>query len=369
MKRILHVITDLPVGGAETTLYRFLARTDRNRFESKVICLGKGGEMSEPIEHLGVSVTPVHRSLRRLHKHSSAFRPDLIQGWLYHGNMASLIESFLLMRKVPVVWNIRHSLNDLKGEKRMTAFLIRAGAWMSSFPAKITFDSNTSAEQHKEFGYRSSRFLVTPNGFDCDEFKPDPAAKASVCRELGLDEDTILISLFARYHPVKDHGTFLKAASLLLHSGVKANFVLAGNGIDAANPALTQLVADCGIGAAVRLLGVRRDMPRLNAAVDIATSSSRTESFSNVIGEAMACGVPCVVTDVGDSADIVGDTGKVVASGNADAIASAWRELAALDREERRKLGMQARDRIIQRFSLGHIVSLFENMYMDLIVS
>lgn len=238
---------------------------------------------------------------------------------------------------------------------------------MSSLPAQITFDSRTSAEQHKKFGYNPSRFLVIPNGFDCDEFKPDPAAKSSVCRELGLDENTILISLFARYHPVKDHGTFLKAASLLLRAGVRASFVLAGNGIDASNPALARQIADCGIGREVRLLGVRQDMPRLNAALDIATSSSRAESFSNVIGEAMSCAVSCVVTDVGDSADIVADTGKVVLSGNAQALASAWQELVALEKEGRRKLGMRARDRIMQHFSLDHNVFLCQSIYLNLL--
>lgn len=366
MKRILHMITDLPVGGAERVLHHLLSRLDRAAFESAVLCLGEGGPMAEPIRKLGVQVFMAGRSLRRLHQSTTSFKPDLIQGWMYHGNVASLIEQVRLPGHTPMIWNIRHSLLDPGLEKRFTAMLIRAGAWFSSRPARIIFNSKSAAEQHRIFGYNSDRFVVIPNGFDTDSFKPDPAANKSICLELGLEENTPLIGCFARFHPMKDHTTFLNAASLLLRSGLRANFVLAGSGADDANPVLSHQIADCRIGGQVRCLGLRHDMSRLNAALDIATnSSSFGESFPNAIGEAMACGVPCVATDIGDSAELIGDTGIAVPPRNAEALASAWRDLLERGSEERHKLGMRARARIISHFSLDLMVTRYRELYEE----
>lgn len=365
MKRILHIITDLPVGGAERVLHHLLSRLDRAAFESAVLCLGEGGPMAELISKLDVQVFMAGRSLRRLHQSTTAFKPDLIQGWMYHGNVASLVEQVRLPGHIPMIWNIRHSLLDPGLEKRFTAMLIRAGAWFSSRPARIIFNSRSAAEQHRIFGYNSARFVVIPNGFDSDYFKPDPAAKSSVCMELGLEETIPLIGLFARYHPIKDHPTFLNAASLLLRSGLQANFMLVGSRADDDNPGLARQIADFGISRQVRCLGLRHDMSRLNAALDIATNSSSGESFSNAVGEAMTCAVPCVVTDVGDSAELIGDTGIAVPPRNAEALASAWRDLLERGSEERHKLGMRARDRIIRHFSLDLMVTRYRELYEE----
>jgi glycosyltransferase involved in cell wall biosynthesis len=267
-----------------------------------------------------------------------------------------------------VVWNVRQSLADLTNERWLTRWVIRANAWLSARPSAIIYNSHTSARQHEAFGFAASLTRIIPNGFDTNLFHPDASARANVRRELGLGDDVVLIGLIGRYHPMKDHRMFLRAAALLAQGCPDVRFLLAGADVDAANPALATMIAESGIGDRVSLLGERDDTPRLNAALDIAGSASAwAEGFSNVVGEAMSCGVPCVVTDVGDSARIVGDTGIVVAPRDPQALANAWRRLISLGLEGRRALGARARQRVIDQFSLGAVVRQYEDLYDSLL--
>src|SRR5262249_13530770 len=162
---------------------------------------------------------------------------------------------------------------------------------------------------------------------DLDRFAPDPKAYAAVRTELGLAPGATLVGVVGRHHPLKDHATFLRAAALLAGERGRVHFVLAGRGLEPGNPALEPLVGDTALRGRVHLLGERDDMPRLLAALDVLALSSVSESFPNVVGEAMACGVPCVVTDVGDAARIVGPTGIVVQPGNPAALADGLRRV------------------------------------------
>jgi glycosyltransferase involved in cell wall biosynthesis len=213
-----------------------------------------------------------------------------------------------------------------------------------------------SANQHEAIGYRADRRSVIPNGFDCERFQPDTGARASVRAELGLDEETPLIGLIARYHPMKDHANFLAAARLVLKQEPTAHFLLAGPCVEVSTKELSTLVSTLGLQGRIHLLGERSDIPRLTAALDIACSSSAWgEGFPNVIGEAMACGVPCVVTDVGDSAWIVGETGFVVSPKSPQELAESLQKAIGL--EEENKLDREMiRQRIIDSFSLSTFV-------------
>jgi len=192
--------------------------------------------------------------------------------------------------------------------------------------------------------------------------------RSSVRAELGLDVGTPLIGLVARYHPMKDHANFLTATSLLAKQDPTAHFLLVGPNVDASNQELSAKIATLGLQERVHLLGERRDIPRINAALDIAsTTSCWGEGFPNVIGEAMACGVPCVVTDVGDSALIVGETGRVVPPRDPRALAAAWRDMLQMDRETRGGLGERARARIVTHFSLNEIARRHEKLYTEIV--
>jgi len=371
--RVTHLITNLSTHGAQMMLYKLLSRMDRERFDPVVISMREGGPLAEKIEALGVPVhnarinlaLPGPMSIWRLIRLVRYLRPDVIQGWMYHANLAAQLAGALNTEPVPVVWNIRGSSYVLRNEKPLTAATIWLGAKLSKLPVKIINNSKVSALKHEErLSYRAEKRLIIPNGFDTDVFIPSTEARISVRSELGLAADVLLIGLIARYHTMKDHVNFLQAASALLKAHPHTHFVLAGEGVDTHNKKLLELINRFGLSAQVHLLGERSDTARITAALDIASSSSAFgEGFPNVIGEAMACGVPCVVTDVGDSGWIVGKTGRVVPPRDAIALARAWQELIEMGDERRQSLGKEARQRVLENFSLDAIVRQYEALY------
>jgi len=372
--RIVHVITGLSTGGAEIMLYNLLSRINRDRFNPSVVSLLEQGTLGDRILELDIPVyflgmkpgalpTPnifwnLIRTLRQL-------QPNIIQGWMYHGNLAAYIASRFFIPKIPVIWGIHHSIAALDAEKQMTQAIIKLGAKISDSPKKIVFVSQTSRSQHEALGYCHRNSCVIPNGFDLVRFQPSLQARINIRTALRLATDTLLIGLFCRYHPMKDHANFLQAAAILTKKHSNVHFLLAGTDVDAANQTLQQNIDDLVLQSQVHLLGERSDIPDLMAALDIATSASAYgEAFPLVVGEAMSCGVPCVVTDVGDSQWIVSNTGKVVPPKNPQALADAWQELIEMGSIGRSALGKAARVRIEENFALDAIVAQYQSLYV-----
>ncbi|MGH8182517.1 MAG: glycosyltransferase, partial [Rhodanobacteraceae bacterium] len=204
-------------------------------------------------------------------------------------------------------------------------------------------------------------------GYDTERLKPDPVARARVRQELGVQPGTLVIGMVARVHPTKDHGNFLEAAAQFLPGHPNTAFVLVGEGACEANAPLLDEIERLGLRRRMRLCGRRGDVAALDAAFDIATLSSRGEAFPNAIAEAMACGVPCVSTDVGDAALIIGNTGVVVPPRDARALGNGWARLADLATSERRALGLQARQRVIECFAREAIARRFSDLYRELV--
>lgn len=371
--KILHLITDLDTGGAEMMLVRLLSQLDRDRFQPTVVSLMDCGRLGDRLAELQIPLhtlnlragKPSLASISRLARLVNQLNPDLIQGWMYHGNLAAQLAGFLARRFTPVLWNIRQSLYSLKYEKTSTATLIRLGAWLSSCPARIIYNSHTSARHHEHLGYRVSKTLVIPNGFDTAQFQPNPDAYHSLRRELKLPPDVLLIGVVARWHPMKDHANFLQAVAHFIRQQPPSNlrFLLCGSGVDWQNSNLTKLIDTLNLRPWVHLLGERQDIARLQAALNFATLSSFTESFPNALGEAMACGVPCITTAVGDTPWLVGDTGWLVPPRSPEALAAAWSAAIALSPAQRQQRGQSARERIKQHFSLPAIVLQYESLY------
>ena len=374
--KILYIISGLSTGGAEMMLYKLLSVTDRSIFEPTVISLTDYGSLGNNIKNLNISVYKmemnagfpnpfkVWRFIRLIRK----INPNLIQGWMYHGNLAALLAKWILPNRVFLIWNIRHTPDDLKKEKRLTALAIRLGAKFSSHPDRIIYNSNVSEQKHELLGYNNKNESIIPNGFNHEQFTPLDNAKLKLRYSLDLKKDTVLIGLVARYHIMKDHVTFLHSAGKLNKTYPEIHFVLVGQGVDKNNHLLIKLIEDLKITENVHLLGKRMDVDEITAGLDIACSSSSWgESFSNAIGEAMACGIPCIVTDVGDSAWIVGKTGIVVRPGDRNAFTEAMIALIKMGSKERLKLGKLARNRIIKYFSLNTVVNQYEGMYQNLL--
>ncbi|MBF2017204.1 MAG: glycosyltransferase [Rivularia sp. T60_A2020_040] len=374
--KILHLITDLDMGGAEKMLYNLLSKTNRQRFKPIVLSLIDRGIWGDQISALDIPVhtlamessKPTLAAIWRLFHLVHQLQPDLIQGWMYHGNLAAQLTKISHLKSVPIIWNIRHSIYSLNYEKPSTAAIIKLLASLSNFSTKIIYNSNISASQHKDLGYKESKTQVIPNGFDTQIFMPSIKSRMEVRKELGLAENTFLIGRISRYHAMKDFANFLRAGAFLLKENPDVHFLLAGSEVSWENQNLTHIINELKIADHVHLLGERQDIPHLTAALDIASTSSYFgEAFPNVIGEAMSCGVPCAVTDVGDSAFIVGNTGKVLPPKDSQALANAWQELIDMGIEGRRSLGKAARERIINYFSLNFVVNKYEKLYESIL--
>jgi glycosyltransferase involved in cell wall biosynthesis len=372
--KILHLITGLNTGGAEVSLYRLLGRMDRSRFENRVISLIPVSDIGDKIRALGIPVTSLGlrpgqislAALWSLTRELRSERPDILQTWMYHADLLGLLAAKLSGFQ-PVVWNIRSSNMDTSQYKKLTGLVIRLCSWLSGLPRAVIVNSHAGQVFHTGFGYHPRRWVLIPNGMDLDLFCPDEDARRSVQAEIGLDPQTVLIGMHGRFDPMKGHADFLHAAGLLTRSGVDAHFLLAGQAVSPDNETLKALVLEEDLAGRVHLLGRRDDIHRLDAALDIlALSSLYGEGFPNVVAEAMACGVPCTVTDVGDTAFLVADTGCVVQRHDPAALAEAWRSLVRSGPEYRHRLGAAARQRIVENFSLSKTVAAYENLYSEL---
>ncbi len=375
MTKIMHVITGLERGGAEMMLYKLLRRLPRDLISNEVVSLTGEGSLAAWIRELGVPVyalgarrgVPDPRAVARLIRRLRTSRPQVVQTWMYHADLIGGLAA-KLAGSIPVAWNIRQSNLDPVHSKRLTIWTAKICARLSRWiPARIICCSDAAVRIHREMGYAGDKMVVIPNGFDLEAFKPDGGARASVRTDLGIGENHPVIGLVARFDPQKDHRTFVDAASILGARLPLARFVLCGDDVTWRNQKLARWIDDAGIRDRVYLLGRRDDIARLLNGFDVATlSSAYGEGFPNVVGEAMACGVPCVVTDVGDSAWIVGDTGRVVPIRDPKALADSWLALVEAGHQVRQALGARARDRIVEQFDLEAIAGRYARLYCDL---
>ena len=376
MIRVVHVITGLEQGGAEATLCKLVRTLPADRYATHVVSLTNEGTLGRVIRQAGVSLEalgmrrgiPNPQKLFRLASLLRARQPDIVQTWMYHADLLGGVAA-KMAGVASIVWGIRQSDLDPSHSKRMTRMTARLCARLSSHvPDRIVSCSRHAMYLHMDMGYAPEKMLVIPNGFDLDIYRPDTVARSMLRAELGIDAGQPVVGMIARFDPQKDHRTFVEAAAKLLQIIPDAIFVLAGDGVDRNNHQLTSWIEAAGTRRRFILLGPRSDIPRVLNALDIATlSSAFGEGFPNVIGEAMACEVPCVVTDVGDSAELVGNTGRVAASRDPAALARAWSELLRLDTDARRTLGRAARARVQSNFQIDAVAARYAALYETLI--
>jgi glycosyltransferase involved in cell wall biosynthesis len=372
--KVVHIITGLAIGGTELMLLKLLAAMDREKFACHVISLTNQGVVGDKIQALGISVVtmgmkngiPDPIGFTRLLSTLKKLQPDVVQTWLYHADLlGGLAAKYLGIKNV--VWNIRQSNLDKKLNKWHTLATARTCAFLSGWLAKkIICNSQTAALVHQRLGYRKELFQLIGNGFDLEKFQPAEHAKAQLCNELKISQRSLLVGIVARFDPQKDHQNFIKAADLVLRTVPTAHFILVGSGVDRKNQMLAVYLEQTTGPDHFHLLGERHDIPRILAALDIACSSSLGEGFPNAVGEAMACEVPCVVTDAGDSAIIVGPTGVVVAPGDALALAQGIIGLLQDSASGRLTLGKQARLQIKKNYSLSAIAQEYATLYARL---
>lgn len=370
--RPLHIITGLGTGGAEMMLYNLFAARP-SLVGQGVVSLTDKGTIGPRMERIGVPVRALGMpaglraaaTLGRVRKVLGKADADVHVAWLYHANFAV---SLMAPRRnrVPVVWNVLNCLDGVSVEKRLTAAIVGWSRRLSERADIIVYNSDLSRRQHEAFGFAAARSRVIPNGFDTARFKPDAEVRARVRHELGIAEDQVAVMSAARFHPLKGHAALFEAAGLVHARHPRAVFVAAGRGVTEANPAVAAMVERSGLGGAVRLLGDRADIPALLAASDMFVQPSVSEAFPNAPGEAMATGLVCVATDVGDTAILLGDTGFLVKPGDPAALAAAVERAITLPPDERHRMGQRARERIVREFPIDGIADRFAQLIREL---
>ncbi len=376
--RVLHVITSLATGGAEVMLQKLVLGLAPRGYDATVVSLTSLSRIGDELRASGIPVVALGGRGGILLPQQAAkllgvyrrMRPEVVHTWMYHANVVGhLLVGLSGYRGRPaLVSSVRGALHAAREQKLSLRMVRRLDARLSGSADAIVFNSRRSEEQHRAIGYATERATVIPNCFDPTLFRPNPAERARIRRELGC-ENALLVGLVARFDRMKDHRTFLEAAGVVAARDSKCSFLLAGRGCDPANEQLAGWVRRYGLVGRVFALGERPDIPAILAALDLAVCSSVSESFPNAIGEAMSCGVPSVVTDVGDCAALVGDTGKVVAPRDPLALAGALLEMASLPAEARIALGARARERVIREFSTDRVVDMFIEVYRSCVLA
>jgi glycosyltransferase involved in cell wall biosynthesis len=366
---IMHVITDLGSGGAEYMLLRLVAAS--RKFRHVVVSLAGEGRLAEALRSAGAEVfalrmnrnLPSPGAIFRLARLIRRSRPVVLQTWLYHADLIGLLAAKLARFK-PVAWNLRCSNMNLSRYRLSTRAIVKLLIFMSPWTDMVVVNSEAGCRWHCDIGYRPKYWELVSNGVDATVFRPDPEARMRWRQRLGVGEGDILVGMAARRDPMKDHEGMLRAAAIAARRQPGLAFVLAGRGVSRGDAILKRLADD--VSAPVHLIDACDDLPGLDAALDVCVlSSAFGEGFPNVVAETMAAGVPCVVTDVGDSAAIVDTTGLVVLPGDPQALAEAITKLAS-DRDLRARLGEAARRRIETRYKLSDMVARYETLWQRL---
>ena len=371
--RILHVITGLNVGGAEAMLARLIEeeRAQRSEFDSSILSLMPPGILGEqmgaagvPLDHCSLNgPLSLPRAIARLVRQIRARKPHVIVAWMYHAQLAALAGAAIARNKAPIVWNVRHSLHDLSRERRATRAIVRAGALLSRIPRAIIYNSGVAARQYEALGYTPTRTTVIPNGFDCKRFRPDEQARSRLAGKLGISPTTMIVGMVARNHPMKDPAMLARAVLRARAQGADIHLLLVGSGMTTPSDDLARVLGEFPRGH-VTVREHELDVAQLLPAIDIvALSSAWGEGFPNILGEAMASGVPCVATDVGDSRLVLGDTGIIVPPGDSQRMAEALARMARMTAGDRRALGIAARERIEAHFSIRQVTSRYHQLF------
>lgn len=372
--KVMHVITGLEDGGAEGVLYRLCVNDARNTHI--VISLMGDGKYGPLLRARGVKVYSLSmargrlqlRSLVQLWRVLREHKPDVVQTWMYHADLlGGVIARLVGIRNV--YWGIRHTTFDRKTTKLSTRLIVRLCAILSWIvPRKVICCAHSAVAVHSRIGYARHKFVVIPNGLDLTHFRPNDKARRLVRQELGVEEFTPLIGMVARFDPQKDHDNLLAALEIVKRHGLAFRCVLVGPGMDESNPTLRSLLKTRGLEEYVKLLGPRTDIPAVMNALDIhVLSSAYGEAFPNVVAEAMAAGTPCVVTDVGDSAWIVDNTGWIVKPRNpyelAVALIGAIREMG--DNRTWSERNEACRARMETYFGLSHMIDAYQQAWRE----
>ena len=370
---VIHVIVGLNIGGAETALCRLVQ--SMNFCRHTVISLTDVGPLglylrTQGVNVVGLGIQPKQIAIPifRLTKIIRDLNPDIIQTWMYHADLVGGIAG-VMAGVTHIVWGVRNT-GIPQGKLSVTYLIIRVAAALSYFiPTTIVCNSEAGKDSHIKIGYKKSKLLVIPNGFDVNILSPIGFNKKNIRLKYNLPKSLFIVGVIARFDLLKGYETMVKVANKFLNnSNQNVIFVFVGKCVDSSNPFFNKSTKILGAGGNVVLLGEQKNIPEIIVAFDILCSPSISEGFPNVVAEAMLMEKPCIVTDVGDSRLIVGDTGVVVPPDNADSIIDSILMFSKMSISERIKLGGMARERIITKYGIQKMVNSFKLVYESNVV-
>jgi len=363
LKKIVFLIRSLNVGGAERQLLTLLQTLDRREFEPVVVSFYSKGTLFSEFINNNIPVQSASKNGRwdivlfliRLVKIIRNEKPDIVVSYLVAANLLAVLLKPIL-KPGKIVISIRHSFLRKEDYDWLSALLYAVEDRIARWSDLIILNSFVGARQAHERGISKDNMVVIPNGINTIQFHPDVGLRKKKRAKLNIENESIVVGLVGRLDPVKNHIGFIEAASLLKDEAPQVRFLIIGDGPEEYRQVLSQNIQESCMEDRFQLIPAEIDPVTIYNAMDICVSSSIGEGFSNVIAEAMACEIPCVVTDVGDSACIVGQTGRVVPVGDTRTLAEAILSLVNMEPGERQKLGQQAREKIISEFSIEKMV-------------
>ncbi len=361
-RRVVFLIRSLDIGGAQRQLVELAGGLHRADWHVTVVVFYGGGELEADLIKHGVTIRSMAKSGRwdvvgfsyRLLRALRRERPDVLHGYMGIENLLSTAMQ-LFIPGMRVVWGVRSSNMDLDEYDWLPRFLSPIDTWFSRFADLVICNSAAGKEFYAAHGYPSNRMVVIPNGIDSERFSPEPRARSEMRRRFATDREHLLVGLVARLDPMKDHETFLRAAAIAGKERPELRFVCVGDGPTPYRDRLIALASELGLDDHVIWAGSRNDMPDVYNAFDLVVLSSRWgEGFPNAVAEAMATGVPCVVTDVGDAPSVVRDTGWVCTPHDPAELARAML-VATASRRDLAAYGERARQRVRTEFSIDRL--------------
>ena len=372
--KILHIIVCLNIGGAESMLKRLVESDPASMPNIAIISLTSLGDIGVSLQKQGFQVHALHllpsgfnilTVLWRLIKLIRYLRPDIVQTWMYHADLLGGVAAYLAGYK-NIAWGIRTL--SLKDNSRATVLIMKICATLSRWiPKKIIFNAESARQAHIASGYLPTGMVVIPNGFNFTHLTATKEQRMTLRLACLFSENELVIGCVGRFHPDKGQDNFIKAAAIIAKHYTTVKFLLVGRGCDIKNAQLIDWLNTYDLLGRFILLGERTDIPVCLAAMDIFCMPSRTEGFPNGLGEAMAMGLPCVATEVGDTSVLTGDTAILVAPQNEQALAQGLLKVLALSGKQRQQMGLRANKRVTTEFSMEKARSRFEDLYQEII--
>jgi glycosyltransferase involved in cell wall biosynthesis len=368
--RLTFLIRSLDVGGAQRQLITLAKALDKTQFEVSILTFYSGQLLEGELTGTAVRVVSLNKRgrwdlfsfLRRLIREVRLLQPDIVHGYLDIPNVLALLVKCFVSTKV--VWGVRASQMELHDYDWLFRLAARIEKILSSYPDLIIVNSEAAYQHHRENDFPAARLKLIPNGIDTDFFKPDLEGRVRLRREWGVPEDVQLVGAVGRLDPVKGLPIFLGGASEANREMSSVHFVCVGDGPAKEIQLLEELSLNMKIADKFFLVRARSDMPAVYSALDLLVSSSRAESFPNSVAEAMSCGVPCIVTNVGDAAAIVGDCGVVLEWGHPDILGPT---IVAALAQDKAALGARCRARIVEHFGVEQLARRTEEALKALV--